>query len=329
MMIRRYTPSDAKAWDAFVDASANGTFLHRREYMDYHADRFADCSLMAFNGKGVLVAVLPACVEGDTLYSHSGLTYGGWLNSPRHFDASQSGELWTDFIEWMRDEGIARLVYKPVPHIYCRYPADDHLYWLWRHGASESACQLSTAIPLHAPSLVRYNVRREVDRALQSGVTVSRVDDPSLFWPILENRLASRHDVRPTHTLAEMQLLMERFPDEILLYMAFSPDGKPLAGVVLYVTPTCVHTQYMATTTEGQRASALGCIIQRICQEYGSDSQSRVLDFGTSCEEGGAVLNVGLYSQKYGLGGRPVVYPTFTLTIPDSQAESQHTLPER
>ena len=25
-----------------VDQSRNGTFLHRRDYMDYHADRFED-----------------------------------------------------------------------------------------------------------------------------------------------------------------------------------------------------------------------------------------------------------------------------------------------
>ena len=47
--IRRYSDTDKPIWDDFVKRSKNATFLHLRDYMDYHADRFADFSLMAFN----------------------------------------------------------------------------------------------------------------------------------------------------------------------------------------------------------------------------------------------------------------------------------------
>jgi hypothetical protein len=76
MEILRYSPEHASDWDAFVDNSRNGTFLFRRGYMDYHADRFADHSLMAVSS-GKLMAVLPANEAEGTLWSHQGLTYGG------------------------------------------------------------------------------------------------------------------------------------------------------------------------------------------------------------------------------------------------------------
>ena len=77
--IVRYTPDKAAEWDAFVRQSKNATFLFYRGYMDYHADRFADYSLM-FYDKGRLCALLPANDGGDgTLWSHRGLTYGGLL----------------------------------------------------------------------------------------------------------------------------------------------------------------------------------------------------------------------------------------------------------
>ena len=76
--VRRYTPADKPLWDGFVALSKNATFLHYRDYMDYHSDRFNDFSLMAFDG-GRLLALLPANLSGDTLYSHQGLTFGGWL----------------------------------------------------------------------------------------------------------------------------------------------------------------------------------------------------------------------------------------------------------
>ena len=76
--ILRYEGSMASQWDEMVRSSRNGTFLHQRGYMDYHSDRFTDCSLIAMhNGKPC--ALLPACIEGDTLFSHRGLTYGSWL----------------------------------------------------------------------------------------------------------------------------------------------------------------------------------------------------------------------------------------------------------
>ena len=60
MSLRRYTADDAEAWDDFVEQSKNGTFLFKRQYMDYHSDRFTDHSLLFFNKKRHLIAFLPA-----------------------------------------------------------------------------------------------------------------------------------------------------------------------------------------------------------------------------------------------------------------------------
>ncbi|MBR7126549.1 MAG: GNAT family N-acetyltransferase, partial [Prevotella sp.] len=80
--IVRYTPSRQQEWNTFVAEAINATFLFRRQYMDYHAQRFADHSLMAYN-KGRLVAILPAHEDGEKLCSHNGLTFGGLLTVPR------------------------------------------------------------------------------------------------------------------------------------------------------------------------------------------------------------------------------------------------------
>ena len=46
--IQRYTSDKQAEWDAFIAQSKNGTFLMQRGYMDYHSDRFVDCSLMFY-----------------------------------------------------------------------------------------------------------------------------------------------------------------------------------------------------------------------------------------------------------------------------------------
>ena len=78
--IRRYNSGDSVTWDAFVDASKNGTFMLKRGYMDYHADRFEDYSLLFYNDDE-LVALLPASIHELELRSHGGLTYGGMICS--------------------------------------------------------------------------------------------------------------------------------------------------------------------------------------------------------------------------------------------------------
>ena len=65
--VRRYTGEHSDEWNRFVAASKNGTFLFDRNYMDYHADRFSDHSLMIYRN-GSVYALLPANVKDDTLY---------------------------------------------------------------------------------------------------------------------------------------------------------------------------------------------------------------------------------------------------------------------
>ena len=81
MNIRKYTADDKALWNTFVESSKNGTFLHKRDYMEYHSDRFEDHSLLFLSEKNKVVALLPANIKDDILYSHQGLTYGGLILS--------------------------------------------------------------------------------------------------------------------------------------------------------------------------------------------------------------------------------------------------------
>ena len=74
MRITAYDNAWRKAWDDFVLASKNGTFLFMRGYMEYHADRFTDSSLIVTGEGDRIVALLPANRTGDTIVSHGGLT---------------------------------------------------------------------------------------------------------------------------------------------------------------------------------------------------------------------------------------------------------------
>ena len=82
--LKKYSSEDKNQWDAFCDTAKNATFLFKRDFMDYHTNRFEDFSLLLYK-EGVLLALLPANRLETTLYSHQGLTYGGFIVGKKCF----------------------------------------------------------------------------------------------------------------------------------------------------------------------------------------------------------------------------------------------------
>ena len=182
MTIEIYRPELASEWDAAVAATRNGTFLHMRGYMDYHADRFTDMSLLARDDRGRIVALLPANRSGDTLESHGGLTYGGWLMTLRA-DTIAMMQIWDEMTQLLRREGVKVVIYKPVPYIYHKYPAEEDIYALYRAGGSLKAVQVSSVVDNSCPRGFDMASRQSVRKAAASGrPTRCSVATPHSAW---------------------------------------------------------------------------------------------------------------------------------------------------
>ena len=288
--------------------------------MDYHADRFTDCSMIARKG-GRWVAVLPANLTPDkTLQSHGGLTYGGWILSRKHADEPTMLELWRHWLDKCREMGIKAIDYKPLPHIYAMQPSEEDIYALWLSGASISECNVSASIRLAGNPGLNDRRRRFLRKAEALEFEICRTDNPEQyaeFYTVLSSCLAERHDATPVHTLEELKLLRERFPDNIQLWVLVH-NGRIEAGVVLYVSLRVVHAQYIATSPFARDNNLLTPLFARLIEEsqngfFGSSVE--YFDFGISNEEHGRVLNTTLYRQKVSFGATAVVYPRYKLYL--------------
>ena len=308
-----YGSDRADVWNAFVAASKNGTFLLHRDYMDYHANRFVDCSLL-FYKKGELVAVLPANYKAEegTVYSHGGLTYGGLVLSER-ITVADTMQVMACAMHWMkRALGAREWIYKPIPHIYHRAPAEEDLYALFRQEATLVARGVSAAIACDNTLPMQELRRRGAKRAAANNVVYEECGELHEFWPILEEVLAGRHDCRPVHTVEEMERLMAAFPGNIRLFVA-KAEGRVVAGTLIYETEQVAHAQYIAASAEGRAMGALdGLFCHLIAEVF---AEKKYFDFGISTEQGGRYLNEGLAFQKEGFGARAVVYDIYKLKI--------------
>ena len=275
--------------------------------MDYHRDRFEDCSLMFYDG-GRLMALLPANLCNNTLFSHQGLTYGGLVLGCQT-TAEWVMNLFLELNNWLRAQRVEHVVYKPIPYIYNKVPADEDLYALFSvcH-ARLSARNIASVIDTKSPLKWNRDRRYGANKAHTDGVIASPDDDYDGFWKILTDNLYDKYDARPVHSLEEIKLLKGRFPELIRLYTA-RQDGEMLGGTILYVTPRVVHAQYISASQRGKHLHAIDAIYRRIISE--DYSQWPYIDLGTSNENGGLVLNSSLIYQKEGFGGRAVCYDTY------------------
>ena len=275
--IVRYTPELKAQWDSFVRKSRNGTFLFLRDYMDYHSQRFTDFSLLIFH-KQSLVALLPLNKEADgSVASHSGLTYGGLITDKKG-RAEKVMKLFECLNTWLRDAGIRRVVYRPVPWIYHEMPAEEDLYALFNVcNARLTAREISSTIAQEnklAFSQSRKDCLRKADKA---GVKVTATNDFAAFWDILSSNLQQRYAVNPVHSLAEIMVLASLFPHEIRLYAAYL-DNEMVAGTVVYVMPRVVHVQYISASAKGKAVSALDLLFRYLINEVFIDRP--FFDFG-------------------------------------------------
>ncbi len=307
-----YSISRKKEWDDFVASSKNATFILSRDYMDYHADRFADSSLI-FYRKGKIYALLPASRSGDKICSHAGLTYGGLVMSAGSTvaDILHITEL---FINHFRREGIRQIIYKPIPHIYHTLPAEEDLYALFRNGATLTARNVASVISNERRVKFR-NIRKSgIRKALRAGVSVSETSDFKTFWNLLSANLNDKYGASPVHSADEIEMLANKFPSNIRLFGAFN-DGEMIAGTVIYATPSVAHCQYISASPEGKSSGALDLIFDHLINTVFSDIM--YFDFGTSNENGGMILNESLIYQKEGFGARAICYDTYLINLSD------------
>jgi hypothetical protein len=306
--VRVYSTEHASLWDDFVATSRNGTFLHMRSYLGYHADRFPDASLMLY-AEDHLVALLPATINGSILFSHRGLTYGGLIVG-RSFHANDAIPAFEAIASWALAKGLASLVYKPSPHIYHKMPAEEDLYAITRLGGRLVRRDLSTALLLTERYTYSKGRKAAIAKARRGNLDIRTSDDYEAFMLIEARHLADKHGLTPVHTADEIKLLASRFPANVKLTSAFEGE-RMLGGVLTYTSHTVCHAQYIGATLEGKNLGALDLCIDHILNSISTGI--RWFDFGISTTNTGLQLDEALVGHKESWGGRTVVYDHYEL----------------
>lgn len=315
MQVRFYEEGDALLWDDFCKLSPNATFLHTQKFLSYHGKRFKDRSILV-EQDGCAIGLMPLAedVQDDRIIvSHPGITYGGMV----HAGALKGGamiEALTCAKTFFYQRGYERLQYKVTPFIYHTSPLQDDLYALQRLGAKKYRCDLSSTIDLNFRLKVSERRRRALKKAIKSEIEIIYgIERLAELWEVLTENLKQKHGAYPTHNFQEIHLLAQRFPDKIQFVIACN-QGAVVAGVVLFFIGHTVHAQYIASSDRGQELTALDMVFDE-CIMNATKRGARYFDFGISTENGGNILNEGLYRFKSEFGSGGVVHEFYEIEL--------------
>ncbi|WP_433626977.1 GNAT family N-acetyltransferase [Chryseobacterium cucumeris] len=306
--IIKYNNSYKEIWNSFISTSKNGLFFFDRDFMEYHSDRFKDHSLLIFKNNKI-AALLPANESGTQIISHGGLTFGALILS-HAIKAIDVLEIFAEVKKYYSALSFNEIIYKTVPHIFHKYPSEEDLYALFRNEANLFRRDISSVIDLSHPIRFSETKRQLVRKCKENNVIITENTNFEEYWNLLSSVL-QKFDTKPVHTIGEITLLKEKFPENIRLYQA-QKDGNILAGIVIFDFGNVIHTQYMAASPEGRKAGALDFINHFLLEKF---NDRKYYSFGISTENQGKYLNEGLIQQKENMGARGIALDFYSIKL--------------
>ncbi len=312
MRIVRFSAEHKAAWDGFVATSKNGSFLFYRDYISYHQDRFQDHSLLFYDDKDGLIALFPANQRGQNLYSHGGLTYGGFVSNER-MKISKMLTCFLALFDYAKNAELKEIHYKCIPHVYHCIPSQEDLYAL--HLAQATCISRSVITAISTSQILEFQTRRlrQIKTARKNKIFVQQSEDLATYWGILSALLKSVYNTEPVHSLAEIQHLQALFPENIKLFASYH-EGEMIAGVVVYESLQVARTQYIAASLKGRDLGALDLIFNDLIHDH--YRHKAYIEFGTSERANTRnYVNAGLIDQKEGFGARAIIQDQYLIQL--------------
>ena len=301
--VKKYEPKDFNLWNTFLSKAKNATFLFHRDFMEYHADRFQDYSLLVFEGKK-LVGLLPANVTENVVHSHQGLTYGGLVLS-KNAKLYDTIDVFKFILKFLFENNITHLKLKELPSIYCSTFSDEINYLMHICESKFTMKHNLLVIPLKKEFAISKSRRQCINRGKANNLIIKEEANFDVFWnQLLIPNLKEKFNAVPVHTAAEIRLLQNRFPDNIRHFNVYS-DNELVCGTTVFITDTVVKPQYISGNEKNNELGSLDFLYDYLIHEVAKDKE--YFDFGPTHENEGRNIVASINFWKESFGSKSIV----------------------
>ena len=297
-------------WNRFISKAKNANFQHRREYLEYHRDRFEDNSLLFMKDNNV-ECLFPANIVEKTLYSHEGITFGGFLIGSS-IKQKEVLHMFDCLLAYSQLKGIENLVLKPQPHIYNRYLSEEILYALFKNNAVLTGRAISSVINLNEQLPYSKGRKWSLKKALQHDISIGESKNFESFMELERTLLKNKYGAVPVHSARELKYLCTTYPDKIKLYTVNHND-EMIGGVILFLMGQVIKCQYICSNDKCKELHALDYLFTELIKKY--RHEFLYFDFGHSTLNSGRYLEDTLIQNKESYGARGVCYDTYSIKI--------------
>ena len=309
--IKTYNDSYKVDWNNFVDISKNSTFLFKREFMDYHAEKFEDYSLLIFYNSD-LIALFPCNIRDGEGHSHEGLSYGGVIVKSE-IKFLKYLELFTRLLNYFDEKSIKTLYIKQIPSIYNSNFNGELDYLSFVTGAKIYRRDIISVIDMQNENKISKDRLQGYKRGKKNKLEIKETDDLDEFWnSILIPTLLNRHYVNPVHSLHDIKKLKRVFNNNIKQFNVYYED-QIVAGTTVFLTKNVAHVQYIGSNSEKNSLGSLDFLFYNLITEHLSNY--KYFDFGNSHEEVGMKINKGLNYWKEGYGASSLTHDFYEINI--------------
>ena len=282
--IKKYVSKQSNQWDEFIDVSNNGTIFQKQSFINYHIDRkFIDHSLIIKNNNNVL-AVLPAIIKNNVLYSHAGSSYGG-LVLARGVEFSVLNDIILKLDDYCVKNKFKSIFLINSPCIYHKeldYSLDYLLQW---NQFYQKELYISHAVNIGQEADLSNLLAKRKRRYLNNDDELNALkfkesSEFDVFYRILL-KSKEKFKSKPTHSLEELYQLKKIFPNEIKLLLTMKND-EVVGGSLIFFTNDSVSLIFYNTILEELRNSQISMLQLYKCMEISKQYGCKVVDFGVS-----------------------------------------------
>ena len=282
--ISKYEKKQLDEWDQFINASNNGTMFQKQRFINYHIDRkFVDNSLIIKNNNNI-VAVLPAAIKNNILYSHPGSSYGG-LVLAKKIEFSVINNIIQELDNYCKNKKLKSIFLINSPSIYHK-EVDDSLDYLlqWNHFRKKEI-YISHAVNINETVSVLDLLKKRKRRYLNNDDGLNALEfkesnEFDLFYDILL-KSKEKFKTKPTHSLEELYQLKKIFPEQIKLLLTMKKDSV-VGGSLMFFANKKISLIFYNTISEELRNSQISMLQLYKCMEISKQLGYQMVDFGVS-----------------------------------------------
>ena len=282
--INKYESRGLNEWDEFIDASNNGTIFQKQSFITYHIDRkFVDHSLIIKNNSNIL-AVLPAAIKNNVLYSHPGSSYGGLIIA-QDVEFSVINDIILKLDNYCINNSFKSIFLINSPSIYHKeldYSLDYLLQW---NNFYQKELYISHAVDINKTTTLSDLLAKRKRRYLNNNSEFNALEfkESNEFDEFYKILLASKEKFKttPTHSLEELGRLKKIFSEDIKLLLTIK-GGEIIGGRLVVFTNNKIALVFYNTILEEFKNSQIAMLQLYKCMEIAKEHGCHAVDFGVS-----------------------------------------------